>query len=159
MTEKLNKNQIKKLTRNKVKDAFTSKGCTIFKKTAGSVSYETIGLSGSDQRIGALYGSRGGACALWVKDDAWNVIKESGIVSPQTHTVQDVSMFARGFQWAIHFKDHNDSAIETVILACVSTGQIRWDATQERRAVEQRRASERVVREAAMSEKRSDPWA
>ena len=67
MTEKLNKNQIKKLTREKVKQLFTEQGCSIYEKTAGSVSYETIGIGDSDQRIGALYGSRGGACALWVK--------------------------------------------------------------------------------------------
>lgn len=159
MTEKLNKNQIKKMTRDLVKKSFQDKGCTIFLKTAGSVSYETVGLNGSDQRIGALYGSRGGACALWVKEDAWNAIKESGVITPETHTVQDVSMFARGFQWAIHFKDHVDPAIETVITACVATGQIRWEQTQERRAVEIRRANERVVREVNMAEKRSDPWA
>ncbi len=160
MTEKLNKNQIKKLTRDKVKMTFTQQGCTVFRKTAGSVSYETIGLNGSDQRIGALYGSRGGACALWVKEDAWNAIKESGAITHDSeHTVQDVSMFARGYQWAIHFKHHEDPAINTVVMACVSTGKIRWESTKERRAVEERRANERVVRELQMAEKRSDPWA
>jgi len=160
MTEKLNKNQIKRMTREKVKTLFTQEGCQIYQKTAGSVSYETIGLEGSDQRIGALYGSRGGACALWVKEDAWNLIKESGVINSESqHTVQDVSMFARGFQWAIHFSDCDEPAITDVVKACVATGQIRWDATQDRRAIESRRADERVVREAAMAEKRTDPWA
>lgn len=163
MAQKMSKNEIKQATRQKIRDFFNTNGCTIDEKKAGSVDYEAIGISGSNQRIGAIYGSRGGACAIWVKEEVWESLqadsryihlfsKESG------RKVTDVKMFARGFQWAIHFSGLDDDAIIPVCEAALNVGSGRWERTQKRRATELRRATERVEREAKMAEKRRDPW-
>jgi hypothetical protein len=161
---KLTKNEIKQKTRSMLRMLFDAQGCEIHEKQAGSVQYEAIGMVGSDQRIAAIYGSRGGACALWVKDATWQELRKSypetirNIQSSGTR-VQDVSMFARGFQWAIHFTGTEDPWIVPVVAATVNQGQIRWNKAVDRRATEQRRADERKDREAEMAEKRKDPFA
>jgi hypothetical protein len=161
---KRTKNEIKQETRMMLRTLFTASGCEIHEKQAGSVQYEAIGISGSDQRIAAIYGSRGGACALWVKDATWMELRKlypetiRNIQSTGTR-VQDVSMFARGFQWAIHFTGTEDPWIAPAVAATVNQGEIRWDKAVNRRATEQRRADERKDREAKMAEKRKDPFA
>ena len=154
---KIAKNELKRMTKAKVADLFMENGCSIDTMEAGSVKYEAIALAGSDQRIGAIYGSRGGACALWLKDEAWKRVK--GELDPEQTKVVDVKMFGRGFQWAIHFNGPDDPAIEPTVKAAVDAGNARWTRTKTRRATEERRARERVIREAKMAEQRQDPWA
>jgi len=159
----MTKNEIKQATRQKIRDYFLANGCTIDEKKAGSVDYEAIGISGSNQRIGAIYGSRGGACAIWVKEEVWEALLANHALAhlfskESDRKVTDVKMFARGFQWAIHFSGLEDEAIIPVCEAALRVGSGRWERTQKRRATELRRATERVEREAKMAEKRRDPW-
>ena len=156
---KQSKNEMKQATRSLLRTLFESAGCEIHEKAAGSVNYEAIGIAGSDQRIGAIYGSRGGACALWVKDATWSRLKTLHPDKVREMRVQDVSMFARGFQWAIHFDGPEDAWIAPAVAATVEHGRLRWEKALERRATEKRRADDRERREAKMAAKRRDPFA
>jgi len=154
---KLSKNELKQATRSILRSLFKQAGCDIHEKAAGSVTYETVGITGSDQRIAAIYGSRGGACALWVKDATWTRLKENH--DCRQMRVQDVSMFARGFQWAIHFDGPDDSWIAPVVASTIIEGTKRWEKALDRRATEKRRSDDRERREAKMAAKRKDPFA
>jgi len=156
---KLSKNEIKQATRSLIRTLFEAAKCEIHEKAAGSVNYEAVAIAGSDQRIAAIYGSRGGACALWVKDATWTRLKQIHGEDARDMRVQDVSMFARGFQWAIHFDGPDDQWIPSVIAATVTEGTARWEKALDRRATEKRRADERELREAKMAAKRRDPFA
>jgi len=151
------KAEIKAMTKTAIMNAFTAHDCVGDDKRAGAVKYTAISLNGSYQRIAAIYGSAGGGASIWIKEDAWEIIKPN--VSPDDIRIEDVDLTKRGFQWAIHFDDPNDNLIQTVVDACVDVGKVRWDRAQKRRADDARRAKVRAEREARMAERKRNPFA
>ena len=156
MTE-YTKAEIKTMTKASIMTAFDRYGCTYDEKTAGAVKYTAISLTGSYQRIAAIYGSQGGGASIWIKEAAWELIRPS--VSEGDLRVDDVDLTKRGFQWAIHFDNPNDPHINTVVDATIEVGQIRWVRAQKRREDDARRAAQRIVREADMAERKRNPFA
>jgi len=155
--EAIPKMKLKQLTRESILDSFLLRGCTVENKKSGAVKYSAISLDDSDQRLAAVYGSRGGAAALWVKESAWDLIKDD--LDPDEVRVEDVVMFGRGFQWAIHFDHPDDPLIDKAVEASVEAGKERWERAQKRRADDKRRAEARAERDAKMAERRRDPFA
>ena len=156
--EAIPKMKLKELTRESILDSFLISGCMTENKKSGAVKYTAISLPDSDQRLAAIYGSRGGAASLWMKDEAWCRIK-GDIMDPDSVRVEDVDLFGRGFQWAIHFDHPDDPLIMKAVKASVEVGKERWERAQKRRSDDQRRAEARAEREAAMAERRRDPFA
>lgn len=155
--EAIPKMKLKEMTRSSILSAFQLNGCKTENKKSGAVKYTAISLPESDQRLAAIYGSRGGAAALWMKDGAWQLIKED--VDPDNVRVEDVDLFGRGFQWAIHFDHPDDPLIVKAVEASVAAGKDRWDRATKRRADDKRRAEARTERELKMAERRRDPFA
>ena len=151
------KAEIKAMTKTAIMNAFESHGCVGDDKRAGAVKYTAISLDGSYQRIAAIYGSAGGGASIWIKEDAWSIIRPT--VSADDIRIDDVDLTKRGFQWAIHFDNPNDPVIQGVVDACVDVGKVRWDRAQKRRADDARRAEARVEREARMAERKRNPFA
>ncbi len=149
------KNDLKREIRDAIADGFMREGCTIDEKKAGQ-TYLAVSLADSTQRIAAIYGSLGGGASLWVKQATWDLLRDT--VDPETSRVEDVSDFRRGFQWAIHFDDPDDSLIAASVAVCVSTGKARWDKTLKRRDADARRAKDRAEREARRAATKKDPW-
>ena len=154
---KIARKQMKALTREAIEDAFVARGCTTEQKTAGAVKYTPISLAGSDQRLAAIYGSKGGAASVWIKEETWTALRAH--VTPATCRVEDVDLFGRGFQWAVHFNSHDDPLIQTVADIAVECGKARWESAQARRAADARRAVVRAEREAEMAKRKRDPFA
>ena len=153
--EKIGKRAMKRMTKELLKEKFTSSGCGLVERSAGAVNY--IGVQvGEGQNCAAIYGSKNRACSVWVKEDAFELLKDK--LGKDTHVVEDVSMFRRGFQWSIHVNDVNDPIIEDLVNVCIETGSTRFEKTSARRDLEARRASERGERKAKMDAKRRDPW-
>ena len=94
---------------------------------------------------------------MWVKESAWDLIKDD--LDPDEVRVEDVVMFGRGFQWAIHFDHPDDPLIDKAVEASVEAGKERWERAQKRRADDKRRAEARAERDAKMAERRRDPFA
>jgi len=151
------KAEIKAMTKTAIMSAFHAHDCVGDDKRAGAVKYTAISLDGSYQRIAAIYGSAGGGASIWIKEDAWSIIRPT--VSAGDIRIDDVDLTKRGFQWAIHFDNPNDPVIQVVVDACVDVGKVRWDRAQKRRADDARRAEARVEREARMAERKRNPFA
>jgi hypothetical protein len=153
---KIGKRAMKRMTKELIMKRFTDTGCGLVERSAGAVNY--IGVQvGEGQNCAAIYGSKNRACSVWVKEDAFEMLKEK--LSAETHVVEDVSMFRRGFQWSIHVNDVNDPIIDALVDVCIETGSARFEKTHARRELEARRASERGARKARMDAKRRDPFA
>jgi hypothetical protein len=127
------KSQIKKETKSKIIELYKSLGCEVEERKTGSISYHAFSILGSDQRIAAMYGSLGGAASLWIKKDAWSIVAPS--LDRNTTRVEDVDLFRRGFQWAVHFTNQDDEALEPVVRASVEAGTVRWNRAIKRRGV------------------------
>ena len=154
---------IKRETKTKIIDAYRDVNCSVDEKRTGSITYHAISLADSDQRIAAIYGSLGGAASLWIKEGAWEILRDSiedafpdGIDREQ---IQDVDLFRRGYQWAVHFQGPDDPMIPLTIKATIEAGSARWERAQKRRADDARRAAARAQKKAEMDEKRRDPFA
>ena len=153
----LSKNQIKKLTKEACIRAFVERGCIADPKTAGGMKYVPISLSGSTQRIAAIYGSRGGGASIWVKEEVFAMVRHE--LDPDMVKVEDVDLFKRGFQWAIHFNGPSDPVIQIIAHAAVEHGQERLERAIKRQADEERRAATRKQREEERRLNRRNPWA
>tara|TARA_R110002050_G_scaffold7274_8_gene28472 strand:+ start:3709 stop:4188 length:480 start_codon:yes stop_codon:yes gene_type:complete len=150
------KSQIKKDTKSKIIELYESLGCDIDERKTGSIKYHAISIGGSDQRIAAIYGSLGGAASLWIKKDAWDLVAPN--LDRASTRVEDVDLFRRGFQWAVHFHDQYDNALEPVVQASFEAGQTRWNRALKRRADDARRMKVRADKKAEMDAKRNDAW-
>ena len=157
MGKALSKNEIKRLTKEACVRAFAERGCIADPKMAGTMKYVPISISGSTQRIAAIYGSRGGGASIWIKEEVFAMIKPR--LDPDQVKVEDVDLFKRGFQWAIHFDGPHDPVIELVAQAAVEHGQERWERAVKRKADDDRRAQTRKEREEARRASRRNPWA
>lgn len=156
MGKALSKNEIKRLTKEACVRAFAERGCVADPKKAGTMKYVPISISGSTQRIAAIYGSRGGGASIWIKEEVFAMIRNQ--LDPDQVKVEDVDLFKRGFQWAIHFDGPSDPVIQSVAQAAVDHGQERWERAVKRKADDARRAETRKEREAERKAKRRNPW-
>ncbi len=153
----IDKMTMKAMTRKAIEDAFVARGCTTSQKTAGAVKYTPISFGESDQRLAAIYGSKGGAASVWIKEETWTRLRPH--VNPDNIRVEDVDLFGRGFQWAVHFDHHDDPLILHLADIAVECGTERWERAKMRREADSRRESIRAEREAEMAERKRDPFA
>lgn len=158
---KIGKREMKKKTRSYIRQTFETNGCHTIDRSAGAVNYVAIRLHPEcPNNIAAIYGSRNFAASIWVKDDAFTILKESGlIVADDGRPIKDVSFFKRGLDWQIDVYDDMDSIIQDIIAATMVTGQVREDERLSKIAFAEARAAESVARDAHMNDKRKDPFA
>ena len=154
---KIDRMTMKTMTRDAIENAFLMRGCTTSQKTAGAVKYTPISLADSDQRLAAIYGSKGGAASVWIKEETWARLRPQ--VNPDEVRVEDVDLFGRGFQWAVHFDYYDDPLISLLADIAVECGQERWERAKMRREADARRESLRAEREAEMAKRKRDPFA
>ena len=154
------KRELKKQTKANIAQAFQDTGIRrdmpihVELKKAGSVDYQVVKFLGEDrQAVAAIYGSLKYCAAIWVKEDAFMRIKA---MLPDDATVEDVSPFRRGFQWAIHIKSPSSVLISMIAEACTQAGADRLSRTQDRRELEASRAEKREARETKKAEERRD---
>jgi len=155
------KNALKQQTRERLTTLFKNAGMTIENHSAGAVNYISVSIPSSGQNCAAVYGSRGGAASLWMKQDAWELLRDevnaAGIA--ESLRIEDVDLFRRGFQWAVHFNSPSDSHLEMAVNACVESGKERWRLTQERWAKEKAALAKRHEKEKEIASRRRDPFA
>ena len=145
---------MKRMCRTNIRDALESKGLKCEDMTAGSIKYTVARYPHEENQIvAAIYGSIKGCASLWMKEAAFAQIKES---LPDDTIVEDVALFRRGFQWAVHFESHLDDRIELCVAASIDAGNIRLKKTETRRADDVRREQNRAEREAKMAERKRD---
>ena len=148
---------LKQTTREVIAQVFKDRGCSVENKRAGAVKYSPISIKGSDQRCAAIYGSKGGAASLWIKEEAWLRLKPK--MNRRTARVEDVDLFGRGFQWAVHFDDPDDPTIVVAAEIAMEVGRERWERAKTRRANDARRKKARILREAEIAKRKRDPFA
>lgn len=157
---KPSKNELKAQTRARMVSMFERQGMTVESHSAGAVNYLSVSIPESDQNLAAIYGSRGKAASLWMKEPAW-ILLRSKLTAEQKRTikVEDVDLFRRGFQWAVHFETPEDEHLAWAIDCCVEAGETRWENKKVRVAKEQAAKKRRLAKEAEMAEKRRSPFA
>lgn len=151
----MKKADLKRATRERIIDQYEANDCSVDEKKAG-VTYYAVSVAGSNQRIAAIYGSLGGGASIWVKESAFQSIKDK--LNPNVTKVEDVDLFKRGFQWAIHFDSPTDPIIDIVVNATIDIGRSRWEKTLARREADKRRAEKRAKKDAEMAQRKRDPW-
>jgi hypothetical protein len=153
------KNEMKAQTRQRMVGMFESRGLIVESHSAGAVNYLSISVPDSDQNCGAIYGSRGKAASLWMKEPAWVALRDM-LTDEQKDSikVEDVDLFRRGFQWAVHFETPDDSHLELAVKACVEAGVTRWENKKVRVAKQSAAKERRIAKEAEMAEKRRSPF-
>ena len=145
---------MKKMCRTNIQMSLESKGLQCEDMTAGSIKYTVARYPHEENQIvAAIYGSIKGCASLWMKEAAFAQIKES---LPADTIVEDVALFRRGFQWAVHFESHTDERIELCVNASISAGNVRLKKTELRRADDVRRDESRAERETKMAERKRD---
>ena len=160
-TPKLTKNQVKEKTRERIVNLFEAQSATVESHSAGAVNYLSVSVMDSDQNCAAVYGSRGKAASLWMKEPAWLLLRKSltdAGIGVSDIKVEDVDLFRRGFQWAVHFDSPDDAHLAWAVDCCVQAGEERWARKQERLKKEQAAKVRRLAKEAEMAEKRRSAW-
>ena len=153
----IGKRQLKKMTRQAIQDRLESLGLECENLKAGSITYTVARFKGEpNQIVAAIYGSIKDCASIWVKEAAFQDIKPELLRDFPEATVEDVSLFRRGFQWSVHIKSPTDPLIEKVIDSAVVHGQERLNKTLKRRTEDARREQARAEREAAMAERKRD---
>lgn len=152
----IGKRELKRMTRENLKAELNRHGLITEDMTAGSITYTVARFPHEENQIvAAIYGSIKGCASLWMKENAFQSAKPA-LMSKENVVVEDVAMFRRGFQWAVHFESPTDELIPVCVEAAVNAGQARLDKTLKRRAEDDRRASEREARQAKMAERKRD---
>jgi len=142
----------KKLVRKAMIEAFgaeveTQDICT------GTVTYTVIRLKGQSFNIAAIYGSKNpGAQSLWVKEAVWQDLNAE--VRDDVHSV-DVGLFNRGWQWALHTGDADDTMLSTVAKHCITWGKEEQVRKHQRAELKATRDAKRAERESRMEAKRA----
>ena len=145
------------MTRQAIQDRLESFGLECEDLKAGSINYTVARFKGEpNQIVAAIYGSIRDCASIWVKEAAFQDIKPELLRDFPEATVEDVSLFRRGFQWSVHIKSPTDPLIEKVIDSAVIHGQHRLNKTIKRRHEDARREQARAEREAAMAERKRD---
>ena len=142
------------MTRENLKAKLLEHGLECEDMQAGSITYTVARFPHEpNQIVAAIYGSIKGCASLWMKEAAFQEAKPN---LPSDTVVEDVAMFRRGFQWAVHFDAPTSELIPVCVSATVSAGTNRLNKTLKRRADDDRRAAEREVRQAKMAERKRD---
>ena len=150
----IGKRELKRMTRDAIKNELLSHGLETQDMKAGSITYTVARFNGEpNQIVAAIYGSIKGCASIWMKESAFELVKPS---LSDDAIVEDVAMFRRGFQWAVHFESPDQALISKCVEAAVQSGHARLSKTLTRRADDERRASERKTRQAKMAEKKRD---
>ena len=152
----IGKRELKRMTRENLKTELQKHGLVTEDMTAGSITYTVARFPDeANQIVAAIYGSIKGCASLWMKENAFQSVLPE-LKTKSDVVVEDVAMFRRGFQWAVHFESPTDMLIPVCVEAAVNAGQARLDKTKARRAEDDRRASERDARQAKMAERKRD---
>lgn len=153
----IGKRELKRMTRQKIQEELESHGLECEDLTAGSIKYTVARFKGEpNQIVAAIYGSIKDCASIWVKEAAFQELKPDLLKDFPETTIEDVSLFRRGFQWSVHVKSPTDPLIQKVIGSAVVHGQERLNKTLKRRAEDARREAARAEREAAMAERKRD---
>ena len=153
----IGKRELKRMTRQKIQEELESHGLECEDLTAGSIKYTVARFKGEpNQIVAAIYGSIKDCASIWVKEAAFQELKPDLLKDFPETTIEDVSLFRRGFQWAVHVKSPTDPLIQKVIGSAVIHGQERLNKTLKRRSEDARREEARAEREAAMAERKRD---
>lgn len=124
---------------------------------AGSINYTVARFKDEpNQIVAAIYGSIKDCASIWLKEAAFQELKPELLASHSEHTIEDVSLFRRGFQWSVHIKSPDDPLIMKVVDKAVLHGQARLNKTVKRREEDLRRDNARQIREAEMAERKKD---
>jgi len=151
------KRELKRMTRARIQKELEAHGLECEEMTAGSIKYTVARfMNEPNQIVAAIYGSIKDCASIWVKEAAFQELKPELLSSHPEATVEDVSLFRRGFQWSVHIKSPDDPLIMKVIDKAVLHGQDRLNKTIKRRAEDTRREQARAEREAAMAERKRD---
>lgn len=152
----IGKREMKKLTKERIFEAYRENGYEIQEMRAGSINYHTVKHpenTGSNQVVAAIYGSLTKAASLWLKESAFQAVKPH---LPIDTLVEDVEPFRRGFQWAIHFEDKDDDVIQIAVSHSIQAACSRLEKTLERQQLEEQRAEARLERASKRAETRRD---
>ena len=153
----IGKRELKRMTRQKIQEELESHGLECEDLTAGSIKYTVARFKGEpSQIVAAIYGSIKDCASIWVKEAAFQELKPDLLKDFPETTIEDVSLFRRGFQWSVHVKSPTDPLIQKVIGSAVVHGQERLNKTLKRRSEDARREEARAEREAAMAERKRD---
>ncbi len=153
----IGKRELKRMTRQKIQEELESHGLECEDLTAGSIKYTVARFKGEpNQIVAAIYGSIKDCASIWVKEAAFQELKPDLLKDFPETTIEDVSLFRRGFQWSVHVKSPTDPLIQKVIGSAVVHGQERLNKTLKRRSEDARREEARAEREAAMAERKRD---
>ena len=153
----IGKRELKRMTRQKIQEELESHGLECEDLTAGSIKYTVARFKGEpNQIVAAIYGSIKDCASIWVKEAAFQELKPDLLKDFPETTIEDVSLFRRGFQWSVHVKSPTDPLIQKVIGSAVVHGQERLNKTLKRRSEDARREAARAEREAAMAERKRD---
>ena len=145
------------MTRQKIQEELETHGLECEDLTAGSIKYTVARFKGEpNQIVAAIYGSIKDCASIWVKEAAFQELKPDLLKDFPETTIEDVSLFRRGFQWSVHVKSPTDPLIQKVIGSAVIHGQERLNKTLKRRSEDARREAARAEREAAMAERKRD---
>lgn len=151
------KRELKRMTRQKIQDELESHGLVCEHLKAGSINYTVARFPNEpNQIVAAIYGSIKDCASIWVKESAFQDLKPDLLADYSEHTIEDVSLFRRGFQWSVHIKSPSDPLIQKVVGSAVIHGQERLNKTLKRRTEDARREQARAEREAAMAERKRD---
>ena len=153
----IGKRELKRMTRQKIQEELESHGLECEDLTAGSIKYTVARFKGEpNQIVAAIYGSIKDCASIWVKEAAFQELKPDLLKDFPETTIEDVSLFRRGFQWSVHVKSPTDPLIQKVIGSAVIHGQERLNKTLKRRSEDARREAARAEREAAIAERKRD---
>ena len=133
------KRELKKQTKANIAQAFQDTGI----RRDMPIHVE---LKKADSKLKEIYGDAGDHVAAL----------SASVGMPDDATVEDVSPFRRGFQWAIHIKSPSSVLISMIAEACTQAGADRLSRTQDRRELEASRAEKREARETKKAEERRD---
>ncbi len=151
----IGKRELKRMTRTRIQSELEAHGLECENMKAGSIEYTVARFNGEpNQIVAAIYGSIKGCASLWMKESAFQIAKPT--LLKHDAVVEDVAMFRRGFQWAVHFDKPDSNLILPCVEATVNAGRERLNKTIARRTEDKRRESERVAREAKMAERKRD---
>ena len=155
----MSKNEIKKATKDFILNEFTNKGMTIIERSAGAVGYQAIRFSENSQwNIACIYGGRGVGASIWVRDNVLQALKESGLISKESHNVEDVSFFKRGLDWKIDIVDFNDSVIPQIVNLSVELHLPLYQKEQESAKLKAEKQAKADARKAKMDLKRKSAF-
>lgn len=153
----IGKRELKRMTRDRIQEELVAHGLECENLKAGSINYTVARFKDEpNQIVAAIYGSIKDCASIWLKEAAFQELKPELLASHSEHTIEDVSLFRRGFQWSVHIKSPEDPLIMKVVDKAVLHGQARLNKTVKRREEDLRRDNARQIREAEMAERKKD---